>query len=320
MNSYRTLKSMRDEVAEFIQDNSSARSSKIDNTINQMYSLVSYRNVWIELLRAQEQSITAAAGKKFLYLPKDCGKRFLVFTGTLDRDLPGYDIVSLFRRMGASHDIQGVAHQYADAGTVGRKADFHTSAETVTLSSGAGNSGIVVIVRGLDSTGENEVAESVTLDASGDGVTTATFSDVYAVSAPGSHTVTVVATGTDSAIEYATVAPSEFTAKYKRLRLDFIPSAATTLTLYYQRTVKRLVNDNDVVDIPVSDVIVEMTKAQQYSRDKRVELFERHMATANEYLSMVLQGVEQEDEIKQATPLTGTERPYDDRFIVVSTS
>lgn len=315
MVEYQTFKQMRDQVSRFIQDTSARRETMLNEEINSVYDMIASQYLWPSLVKTK--TISTVSGSRYVYLPKDCRTLLFLFDATNKQVAPHELLQNLYYRAGQTIDTAGMVSEYSDVGEVGRKVDFHTSAETISVVSSSAVDTANLLLKGIDATGDNEITESVTLNGTTPVVTTATFTDIISVGLAGTHAGTITISGTDSTITYATVAPGDTTARYKALQLHFVPSNVFSLIIGYKKRVKKLTEDQDVPEIPVSAVIVEWCKAQQFARDRKTMQFQMHMQMAKDYLNAKLSEQQQGDRIEQAIPFFGGPRGDRGRDIVV---
>lgn len=315
MIDYRTLEEMRDEVGRMIGDvlssgsvsSTSRRGLLIDGAINRAYEKCSKRYRWPQLLRGSEATATVTSGNRYLYLTdKYIETLYFIFPGQLETLAPVQTIRMFFDRYGSGFDSSGVIQDYADAGEFGIKAAFSSTAEVVTLvSDSASDTSVDCLVRGVNSGGTDEVQETVTVTGTTPVASSTTFSDVISVSTDGTQAGVITLAGNTSGTTYATVAPNERTARYKRLRLGSIPSTAETFTYYWKKKVAKLANDDQVPEIPVSRVIIEMAVADQFAEQRKWQAAASyHRSMAEEALieaweSTTVQG----ESVQQATPM-----------------
>lgn len=302
MSDYLTFGEMKDQVAREIQDASSTRRPTIvGDALNRVYQEAARRFRWPSLSRAREKAVTAVADESFLYLDKDVAQLYFLRNGDLGTEVIHQAIESFFRRQGLELDNGGTIWTYSDAGESGKKADIDSAeALTISSSSASADNGKAVLVHGIVS--GDELFESVTLPGAGGINTSNSFSEIYAVSIDGSQSGVITVTGNTSGTEYATIAPGERTAKYRKIRLGMTPSSGTTITYYYKKRTPLLARDDQVPEIPASSALVELAAARQMTQTRNLPAAQQRMASANEMLQLAYDSVRQSDSILQATP------------------
>ena len=263
MLEYGTLGQIAEQVSVQIQDSSASKAVAIKGWINTHYARVARGHRWPELLRVSEERASLTAGQKYLYLPKEVEQLYLVFPQNAFGVLQGRALDSLIEEYSTIKDTAGVTVNYADAGEVGYMTDFYTAGERISIShSGTGT--IEAVVRGSIGGAEGvaagtEIVENVAVLQSTGGTTASTFTDLGAVSVgalPTGDVVTV--TGVTSLRTYAKISGGERVAKYKRVRLMVPTLTADPYTLVWKKRVIPLVDDNQAVEIPVSQALVSM--------------------------------------------------------------
>lgn len=303
MNDYLTFAEMKEQVGREIQDSSSSRRPTIvGDAINREYMLACRRYRWPSLSKARESTAATTANEPFLYLEKDVGELYFLRNASLGTEAVHQQIENFFRRQGLELDNQGFLWTYSHAGIDGKKAEI-SSAEQLSISSAQASSdnGKTAIVHGL--VGVDEIFESVTIPGAGGVDTTNSFTDLYAVSIDGSQAGVITCAGKTSATTYATIAPGERTAKYKKLRLGMKPSDSTTVTYYFKKNVPLLTNDDQVPEIPAASALVELAAAKSELNQRHIASAESRYAKAQEALALAYDSTRGSEAIMQATPV-----------------
>lgn len=317
MIEYQTLSEMTAEVGRFIGDSGTTAATKIKDSLNKWYAYVSKQWVWPSLIILDESGVSTTAGSSRLYLPKRVDRVYFLYSTTLDAAAIHRHADQFFNRVGTLADSSGVFTDFADVGELGRKADFSSTAELLSVSSSsASDTTQTVVIRGVSS-GE-EILEEVTLSGTTPVDTTNTYSDLYSVSCDGSNAGVISVSGKVSATTYAALAPRERTARYRVLRISGIPSSAETLKIFGRKRVNRLSYDNDVPEIPVSQVLVEKAAAEHFARQRKwAEASAYHMQVADQLLKALTRDLSHEPVIEQAAPMHGHLLHRGSRQIVV---
>ena len=265
---YQTVEQMETLVADITGGTSSQEKAKIRRFLGIAYDKAVARHRWPTLMTARESGVTAVAGDAFLYLPKDVGQLYFLSPSTLKHVAPHRDPATFFQHASTFSTTSGVITHWMDAGEFGRKAEIVT-AETITVDpvSSSGEN-YQVMIHGRSST-DDDVFETVTITDSASAATTATFSEILAVSTDGDQTGSLVVKGTVSTTEYATLGENERTVRYKRIRFQFKPSSAETVTLYYKKRVQPLLDDDQIPEIPVSTALVHGAAALIFMRQRK---------------------------------------------------
>lgn len=304
MADYQTRKQMEDQILEQTGDRStSAGLTLARNTLNRAYENVAAQERWPQLIRASEQVVTYTAGGKFLYLPKSFeGTPLFIYPDNEPGTIAAIGLERAFHEYNVSANTSSEAQNWAEAGVQGKKTDWHSAAELLTITPGSGETANgTYFVHGIS--GGEEIQETVTTVTTTPADTSNSYTDLIAVSSDGSHTKTVTITGKTSSREYATLAPNERTAKYRVLRLFRIPPNATQLTMYYKKTVRPLLNDNAVPEIPVSTYLVEKTIADLLRRDRRNDEAQDWEGQSNATLRRVIaREMHHGEKFRQAVP------------------
>lgn len=270
MFEYATLGEISDHVGRQIQDGSTDKAVAIKLAINMHYGQLARETRWKELLRVSEERFSTTVGQKYLYLPKEVEQIYMIFPQGGMPPLVGMSLDQMIEQQSSVYASNGVTINFAEAGEVGYRTDFYTTGETLLIThSGSGT--INAVVRGMISAAEGlvagtEVVENVSVLESTGGTTTSTYTDLGAVSVQelaDGDVVTV--TGNTSGRVYAVIASGERTARYKRIRLMQPPDAASAVTIVWKKRVARLKEDHQSVEIPVGNVLVDLTVSTMLS-------------------------------------------------------
>lgn len=271
MLDYQTLEQMADHVARVVQETGSSsvggtQKTRVKEAINLAYANILRRYPWPNLMDARETEFTATSGQAYLYLPKYVQQLYFLLPSVLDQLAPHEAVFAFFNKRGAFKDSGFAIEAFTDAGEVGRKVPFSSTAETLEVSGGTAS--YTALVHGI--TGDDdEVTEEVNVSSGAAKNTSTSFSDLLSVSTDGSHTSVVTVKGVTSTTTYATIGPTERTARYRRLRLSGVPTSGETIAMYFKKRAVPLVNDDQVPEIPVSVAIIHRATAFFYGHQRR---------------------------------------------------
>jgi hypothetical protein len=320
MLDYQTLEQMTDHVARVVQETGSTsvagtQKTRIKEALNNAYAEVARRYPWPALMDAKETGITATASNKFVYLPKYIQQVYFLLPSTLDQLAPHEAVFAFFNRRGYFKDEGFPIEAFTDAGELGRKADFSSAAELLEISGGTAS--YTALVHGLTGT-DDEVTESVSVTSGAATNTTTSFVDIFSVSTDGNHTSVVTVAGVDSATTYATIGPTERTARYRRLRLSGVPTSAETLAMYYKKRVIPLKNDDQVPEIPVSVALIHKAIAFFYGHQRRwANAMQIHLGIAEQSLQTILgEETMQGHRMEQGVPIHTRSRRHGHTIVV----
>lgn len=260
MLEYPTLKQMRDQIARQIGDDSVDRATKIDEWINTHYSEVSRKKAWPQLLRSSEEEISFTPGAAYVYLPKTVETLYFVMPQNCGEAI-NLAIETIMRNASVSFRNSGLVFAYADAGEFGRRCDFHTLAERLTLTT-TGSSSVEGVVHGsitsaAPSASSQEIREEVTIAPSTGDTTDNAFSDIYSVGVAEITGAIITITGATSGLVYATIGEGEQTARYRRIRLMQPDQQGTAVTLIWKKRPFKLISDNQAIEIPVGTQLID---------------------------------------------------------------
>jgi hypothetical protein len=324
---FMTLSQMRGQVGRHIGDTTSTRNTKIDEWLNLHYADLAAQLRWPQLLRGSEKTLTFTAGDKFLYLPKEVSELYFIIPGSPIEEVPHQTIEMFFKRHLNLVDTQGRFVNYADAGEFGRRREFPTTAQRLSVQNigAAASETQTVLIHGLvqvgSTTESTEIIETVSLTGSSAVNTTNSFTDLYQVSCAGTQTGYIQVTEqSDATVLFTVVEPGEVTSRYKRLRLGYVADGSGTYTLYYKRHVRKLTADNSTPELPIARVLVELAIASQFTQERKWQgAATLHQQRAQEMLAHIWEKtVSQASRIEQSVPLTTNIYQRRSNTIVVS--
>ena len=271
MNEYKTFKAMRQQVQRQIGDSSSNTSTKIDDWLNNHYSSIARKKLWPQLIKTSEEVVSLVAGVPYLYLPKEVETLHFVMEQNLGASV-NMAIDALLRGAGPDFRTAGIVSQWADAGECGRRTEFYTSAEMITVSHTASTS-ITAVIHGVTTAAApgisaQERSEEVTVPSASSVTSSLTYADLVAVSTEDLTSDLVTVTGTTSGTTYATIGPGEQTARYKRIRLLQVPQLSDPITVVWKKRIAKLIFDHQSIEIPVGQQIVDATVATMLVRQR----------------------------------------------------
>ena len=260
MLEYPTLKQMRDQIARQIGDTSDDRVVKIDEWINTHYSEVSRKKAWPQLLRSSEEEISFTAGAAYVYLPKTVETLYFVMPHDCGEAV-NLAMESILRNASISFRNTGLVFAYADAGESGRRMDFYSLFERLTLTT-TGSTAVNAVVHGsvtsaAPNVSSQELREEVTIAPSTGITTDNAFSDIYSVGVAELTDSTVTVTGATSGNIYATIGEGEQTARYRKIRLMQPDQQGTAVTLVWKKRPFKLISDNQAIEIPVGTQLID---------------------------------------------------------------
>lgn len=321
---YLTLADMRGQVGRFVGDTTASRNTKTDEWLNTHYADIATRYRWPALMRGIEAQVFTSVGDKFLYLPKDVAQLYFLLPGSPIGETPHQTIEKFFLRQMELSANQGRLITWSDAGEFGRRADFSSTAELLTVQNvGAGVSETAnVLLHGtvtISGQEKVEVLDSVDLTGTIASDSSFTFNDFLQASVNGNQTGYIAITGKTSGTLYATIEPGERTARYKRLRLGYV-SDGNSLTIYYKKAVRRLTEDTSVPELPISHALVEFAIASMFMLERKWQgAGTAHLDMAERFLNnVVAETIQQAGRIEQAIPLTPSYRNNRESVVVVS--
>jgi hypothetical protein len=317
MLEYATLGQIAQQAGNDVQDTSTNGLARLKDAINSHYATIARGHRWPGLLRVSEEKASTTSGQKYLYLPLEVEQVYLIFPQNGFPPLEGRDLDTLIEQWSINYNTIGETVAFAEAGEVGYMTDFYTTGETLTITTSSGSATTSGVVHGLVTSGEGvvdsvEKVEPVSITP-GAGVTTSnTWKDLIAVSIDDvASGVVITVTGSSSGRVYARIAQGQRTAKYKRIRLMQPTTTSDLYTLVWKKRVMRLVDDNQSVEIPVGQVLLDLAKSTHLSAQREYSAAQLHYQAANIALEALKSSVSNDGAIvHQAIPAINMRRGY----------
>lgn len=258
---YASYSQIRNQATDFLQDDGAQMTSIVNKAISTAYTSYAEAHDWRQLRRVKTSGLTFNTGSAFFYCPSDVDVVVALINSTTIEYLEPRSMESMAYMDVSDFTQSGWMMEYGDAGDAGRTADFHTAAELLTVeSSSSSDTSIPIRLVGLNSSGDEFTRSVSTNSSSGTTAVSSsdTFTDLFSASTSSTHAGTLIIKGATSAITYARIAPDETTVRYKRLRINQQATTADNAVLIYKKAVRKLVNDDDIIEIPISTALREM--------------------------------------------------------------
>jgi len=277
MNIYTNLVA---EVGRKIQNTSSGYETKIKEFLNRRYEYLWHKYLWKEIIEIDE-AITTVSGEVELVLPKTVGEIIALTERANDVVLTDMSPYVYQQKHLDTITDQTRPTSYTISGETGA-ADQPASASKISFAS-ASASDTTQDVRIWGIASSEEVTESVSLTGTTAAETTNTYTRVDRVSKD-ADTVGVV-TGTAGSVTVVTLAPTEYTARYLKIRLHKVPAAAYTLYLTYKKRFRKLLNDEDVLEFDCEAALISGTYADCLKEQRQ---FSKAQAEESKFQEIVL--------------------------------
>lgn len=263
---YATFADIYGQVQAFVQDQTSTFQVVNKNEINRLYELGAESHDW-QALRRIKRSLSITAGARTFFLPADVDTILAVLdTTTLHYWEPGR-LDTLMYADQDTWDMSGLTLKYAELSDSPTFVDFpSSSAEAVrVLSSSAADTSQTVRILGENSNSV-PISDAITLNGTSNVNGTQTFSSISSIGIDSSHAGILTISGVSSTTIYAYIGATEKTVRYKRMQLSNLPASSLSASVVYKKTVRKLVNDDDVIEIPIANWLIEMgiARARNY--------------------------------------------------------
>ena len=254
----------RDLIGRRVQKTDTAYRTTILEALNFHYEALWMQYMWKQAI-VFDEAVTTTASEAMLYLPKTVDTILSLTDQANDVVLVPYNVHILMRKYLDQITNASFAKRYTHAGEWGRKANMATARQIQILSSTADTA--TVRIWGISSS--EEITELLTLNGTTAVDSTATFTALMRVAKNATTTGTVTVRSKTDVVTLATLAPSEKVVRYQAIRLHDVPDSADTLYLTYKKRFKLLVNDQDIIEIPVLPVLLDLATAYCYQEQRQ---------------------------------------------------
>jgi len=289
-------------VGRQIQKNDATYQTKIKEYVNANYEKLWRAYLWRQSI-VFDEVVTTAAGEEFLYLPKTVEEILILTDRANDQIIVPTNVQILMREFLDTIADAAFAKRYAPAGEFGVKAQPSVSAVIQAASSIASGADATQIVRLWGVSGGEERTDTIALNGTTQVDSLLSFTEIHRVSKSAVTTGVVTIREKTVNTTLATMAPHEKVVRYPRIRLHTVPNAADTLYLTYKKRFVALVNDSDIVEIPVIPILKAMTYADCLREQRQFQKAEVTEARAKAELKEFIGEQEmQADRIERAMP------------------
>lgn len=241
---------MKTNIGQEVQDTSSSFATIIGRYINRRYFQILRAINW-ESIR-DDYSFDTIAGTQDYVLPDDFGKEVYVYDSTNKREIRPISRQNLVRYYsGSGLDTTGTSYRYLIwEDTV--KTQPSSASQLTIISSSASDTTQNILIRGIDSNGM-EITERKQLNGTTNVTTTNSFSRIKGISKDAETTGYVtVSAGSDT---IAKLAPTVLEARYKKIKLHFVPTSTITIKMPYYIKPMPLSENEDYPVIDIADLI-----------------------------------------------------------------
>lgn len=259
----RNLSELRTEVKNHIKTGAIS-DSRLNEFANDSTKLIA-RGVDLAHLR-DELTFSSVASTRRYYLETDILRVLSVYDQTNDRELTRLPD-SIVDRADPDRSDTGVPYSYA----LGPMTEFSaqmTTTTTVTVVSSDAADGSTKKVRINGLVGGVEDTELIALNGTTPAVSTKSFSAVFGIRKQDTTSGKVTVTETGVGTVLATIAPAKKVTQYQALDLFNIPSGVNVYRVKFYRVPRRLVNDQDMPELPEVYERLMLTAMLMYCREE----------------------------------------------------
>lgn len=289
------------EIGLKIQKTDTTYKTFIKNAFNAYYEMVCRKYAWKDLY-VFDEALTLSAGVEFLYLPKTVQEILALTDRANSILLVPSNVQILMRNHLDTISDQASPYRYTPAGTYGAKAQPATTNTIQVLSNDADDiTTKKVRIWGKAANGEI-LSELLTLTGATPVDSSNTYSELIRVAKNlvTDGTITVREKTTNTTL--ATIAPWEFVPRYKKIRLQPVPLASATVYLTYKKVFQRLVNDEDIVEIPCLPALKDLTMSDCLEEQRQYEKAKEKKADGWAKIQIIAEEQSQGDDLEQSQP------------------
>ena len=296
-----TFTNLKTEIGKKIQKTDSTYLTKIGEWINRRYEDLWNKYLWTSIIVIDE-TVTATAGSSELYLPKDMGQIICLTQRVTNAIiLPNSPLIFQKRYLDTiTNQSDPVAYVLAGESFIKKQLP---SASTVTIESSS-TADITQKVRVWGKVGGEEVSELLTLTGTTAVTSSNTYSSISRISKDGTTTGYVT-------IKYSTtticvIAPDDNVSRYIKLLLYYVPSTNIVIYCTYKKRFRKLVNAEDIIEIPaVEPFVIRFVYSDCLREQRQFAKAEAEENRANGDLNTMILGVEvMKDQVIQMMPHT----------------
>lgn len=259
-----TYRQLQLEVLRWIDeaDDTDTTLANVKDALNRSHRRLLGERTWPFMAWPREESFTTVAGQRHYALKSGVSKILTLYD---QQNRVPFPIIS--RREWEATDVNRVDRQgwpqgaiYGDTWPVAAQP---SSATVSIVSSSASDTAVTIILRGLDSSGD-ETTETLTANGTTTVTGTVSWLHLWGVTKTGTWIGTMTMTSGGSTL--LTLTASETAKQYPTLEFIETPAEARTYLYTAQRTPFTLTNDTDIPDTPypyseihVYDALLDMT-------------------------------------------------------------
>lgn len=258
---YETFGEIYQSALRFIQDPSDTAITNLKAECNDAYQAVAKRFDWKELRRNSVDEVNFVAGSPNFYLPRDCAQPIAMLDNATKQFIESEAFETLLYSRPATFNTVAIAMKFSPAGTTGKLIDFSSTPEVLRIvSSSALDTTQKVRLRVRDAN-RIEQDEELTLNGTTLVNGASSWSEFLHATCDDAKAGIITISGASSGLVYARIGPNEQTMRIHMVRLFRPPSAGNPVALVYKKAVAKLVNDNDLIEIPVGAYLKARLKA-----------------------------------------------------------
>ena len=289
-------------VGRQIQKTDTTYQTKIKEYINANYEKLWRAYLWRQAI-VFDESVVATSGSEWLYLPKTVEEILILTDRANDQIIVPTNVQILMREFLDTIADSGTSKRYSPAGEFGVNVQPSVSAVIQAASSIASGADQTQVVRLWGVSGGEERTDTIALNGTTQVDSLLSFTEIHRVSKSATTTGVVTIRQKTTNVTLATMAPHEKVVRYPRIRLHDIPNSAQQLYLTYKKRFVSLVNDSDIVEIPVIPILKALTYADCLREQRQFQKAEVTEARAKQDLKEFINEQEmQADKIERSLP------------------
>lgn len=287
---YSSFADLYGQASRLVINNSASFQTMIKDEINRALADAANRHDWRELRRIETNGLSFSTTSSYFYCPSYVATALGLIDLTSKEFLEASQLEYLAWQAPSIFNTAGKPIQWADAGISATLVDFSATPETLNIvSSSSADTSQTVRVSGIDSNNV-PLSEAVQLNGTTVVPTVNTYAMLESVSCDSNKAGIITYSGVTSLTTYGRIGPDEKTVRYKKLRIFQPAATANSLALLYKKTVRKLIYDQDIIEIPVSMYLRERAAAAALQYDENWAAAQQHLQLAEQALDGIIRG------------------------------
>ena len=259
---------IRAELGRRVQKTDTAYRTNLLEMFNANLERVWRKYLWRQSI-AFDEVVTTVAASEWLYLPKTVEEVLILTDRVNDTILLPQHVQVLMRKYLDTIETQSIARRYTHAGEYGVNVQPSVSALVEVRSNAQCDGSQTIRIWGIS--GGNMLTEAIALNSLTWVASVNAYTEIHRVSKSATTNGVVTIREQTANTTLSVISPWEYIPRYPRIRLHEVPDSADTLYLTYKKRFIRIVNDEDVVELPVVPVLMDLTYADALREQRQFQ-------------------------------------------------